>query len=400
VTFPFSSLPANLAAFCDGLRRDHGFRIGSGELHDAARALEVIDVADERAVRHALRPILSGSFTDAQAFDAAFVAFFHPVSISAPRDHLSSTRREPGPGADGRRDEAAAARHAPSSDADAVDDFAASSGAMTPSETAEDPAEPASFVAPSSYSPLDAESLASPELPRVDPLWREGARSLVRRVELGVARRWRPSSRGRRFDFRRTLRASLQTGGEPIAARWLRRPERSPRFVLIVDGSRSMSEHARTALQLAVALASVTTRLEVFAFSTGLERVTADVRRAAAGERRRLEGLHRAWAGGTSIGASLRDFLRRFGARLDRDTVVMIASDGLDVGDLPILRDAMRELQRRSAGVVWLNPLLETNGYEPRAGGMRTARPYVATFTSVSSAQGLLRLSRQVRVRA
>ncbi len=96
--------------------------------------------------------------------------------------------------------------------------------------------------------------------------------------------------------------------------------------------------------------------------------MTDEVRRAAAGEARRLDRLHHAWAGGTSIGACLRDFLRRFGDRMvGRDTVVMITSDGLDVGAPDMLRDAMRELHRRSAGVVWLNPLLETEGYEPTA---------------------------------
>ena len=241
----------------------------------------------------------------------------------------------------------------------------------------------------------------APELPRVEQAWRDAARSFVRRLHLGLSRRWRPASRGRRFDLRRTLRASLQTGGEALSPRWLRRPRRAPRIVLLVDGSRSMSAHARTALQMAVALASATMRVEVFTFSTGLQRVTDEVRRAAAGEVRRLDRLHHAWAGGTSIGACLRDFLRRFGERMvGRDTVVMIASDGLDVGAPDMLRDAMRELHRRSAGVVWLNPLLETEGYEPTASGMRAARPYVTTFTSVNDAAGLARLSRTVRIRA
>ena len=161
-----------------------------------------------------------------------------------------------------------------------------------------------------------------------------------------------------------------------------------------------MSAHARTALQMAVALASATMRVEVFTFSTGLQRVTDEVRRAAAGELRRLDRLHHAWAGGTTIGACLRDFLRRFGERMvGRDTVVMIASDGLDVGAPDMLRDAMRELHRRSAGVVWLNPLLETEGYEPTAAGMRAARPYVTTFASVTDPAGLARLSRLVRLR-
>jgi len=124
------------------------------------------------------------------------------------------------------------------------------------------------------------------------------------------------------------------------------------------------------------------------------------VRRAAAGEMRRLEGLHHAWAGGTSIGECLSDFLRRFGERMvGRDTVVIIASDGLDVGASETLQDAMRELRRRSASVVWLNPLLDTPGYEPTASGMRAARPFVDTFASVNDAAAFARLARSVRVR-
>ena len=62
--YPFASLPENLAAFCQALRLQHGFHIGPGELHDAARALDVVDLANERAVRHALRPILGGTLDD------------------------------------------------------------------------------------------------------------------------------------------------------------------------------------------------------------------------------------------------------------------------------------------------------------------------------------------------
>jgi uncharacterized protein with von Willebrand factor type A (vWA) domain len=279
--------------------------------------------------------------------------------------------------------------------------FGMGGGAMSPLESTGDGFEEATVFAPSSYSPLDANRFDAPELPRVERAWRDAARSFVRRLHLGLSRRWRPASRGRRFDFRRTLRAGLQTGGEALSPRWLRRPRRSPRIVLLVDGSRSMSAYARTALQMAVALASATMRVEVFTFSTGLQRVTDEVRRAAGGEVRRLDRLHHAWAGGTAIGPCLRDFLRRFGERLvGRDTVVMIVSDGLDVGIPDLLRDVMRELHRRSAGVVWLNPLLETEGYEPTAGGMRAARPYVTTFTSVNDASGFALLSRTIRIRA
>jgi uncharacterized protein len=390
--YPFGSVPENLAAFCRVLRRDHAFRIGPGELCDAARALELVDLSDQRVVRDGLRPILSGTFDDAAVFDRAFADFFFPGPAGMAQDRMPATRREPGSDADGP--EAMLEREHRSAPASAGADDASetSGGAITAFETTESAADPV-LVARSSYSPIEVDSPDAPEVAPVEPVWRDAARSLVRRLHLGLSRRWRPARRGRRFDLRRTLRASLQTGGEALTPRWLRRPTRAPRFVLLLDGSRSMTADAQPALQIAIAIASVTWRVEVFTFSTALERVTDDVRRAAAGERRRFADVSHAWGGGTSIGACLREFLRRFGERLvGRDTVVIIVSDGLDVGEPELLRDAMRELHRRSASVVWLNPLLETPGYEPTASGMRAARPYVTTFDSVRDAADLARL--------
>jgi uncharacterized protein with von Willebrand factor type A (vWA) domain len=399
--YPFASLPENLAAFCQVLRRQHGFDIGPGELHDAARALDVVDLADERAVRHALRPILGGTLEEVTVFDAAFARFFLPTTAAPGQEDRPAPRQEAGAGGNGSDVDGGHARHAPSTDADSDEASGPHSGPMIPVELSGDGLETPAVFAPSSYSPLDVDAVDALELPRLDPGWRDAARSLVRRLRLGLTRRWRPASRGRRFDLRRTLRASLQTGGETLSPRWLRRPRRSPRIVLLIDGSRSMSACARTALQMAVGLAGATTRVEVFTFSTELSRVTDDVRRAAAGEVRRLERMRRAWAGGTSIGACLRDFLGRFGKRMvGREAVVMIVSDGLDVGEPDVLRDAMRELQRRAAGVVWLNPLLETEGYEPTAAGMSAARPHITTFASVTDPAGLIALSRTVRLRA
>ena len=399
--YPFATLPENLAAFCEALRREHGFHVGPGELRDAARVLDVVDLASERTVRHALRPILSSTLDDVAAFDEAFTQFFFAGHAGVRKDQMPSTRREPGSDADGRERDPQHAHHAPPSGADADEASWPGGGSMGPLESTGDGLEEATVFAPSSYSPLDASRFDAPELPRVERAWRDAARLFVRRLHLGLWRRWRPATQGRRFDLRRTLRAGLQTGGEALSPRWLRRPLRAPRIVLLVDGSRSMSDYARTALQMAVALASATMRVEVFTFSTGLQRVSNEVRRAAAGEVRRLDRLHRAWAGGTAIGACLCDFLRRFGERMvARDTVVMIVSDGLDVGVPDVLRDAMRELHRRSAGIVWLNPLLETEGYEPTAAGMSAARPYITTFASINDQAGLARLSRRVRLRA
>jgi uncharacterized protein with von Willebrand factor type A (vWA) domain len=395
--YPFATLPENLIAFSEFLRQRYAFRIGPRETQDAARALELIDLADERAARNVLRPVLSGSLRDATSFDAAFTEFFFPGPPGVPQSNLP---RPGGTDADADRAENVVQQRQAADDREADESRETAADSIAPVET--DDAETAlpALTLRSSYSPLPTDTAKSPELTAVDAQWREAARSFVQRLHLGLTRRWRPSAKGRRFDLRRTLRASLQTGGEALSARWLRRPRRTPRVVLLIDGSRSMSQYAQTALQLAVAVATATLRVEVFTFSTALQRVTDDVRKAAAGEPRRLERLHHAWAGGTSIGACLADFLRRFGDRfVSRDTVVVIASDGLDLGAPDVLSDAMRALSRRSAGVLWLNPLLETPGYEPTACGMRAARPFIGTFACINDAASLARLSHIVRLR-
>jgi uncharacterized protein len=110
--------------------------------------------------------------------------------------------------------------------------------------------------------------------------------------------------------------------------------------------------------------------------------------------------LRQAWGGGTSIGGCLREFLRTAGGRLlGREVFAIIASDGLDVGSPEVLREAMAEIHRRTAGVIWLNPLLETAGYEPTALGMSVARPYVTTLACANDASGLRQLARIVRTR-
>jgi len=398
--YPFATLPENLAAFCGLLRREHSFRVGAGELRDAARALEVIDISEERAVRHALRPILSSSVDDLTVFDRAFTEFFFPgrEGVAQP-EQLSQRRRDVRTiDADGR---VAPDRRQSDTAADGSVDAEGGGHPGQPADTGDEDADTARSVARSAYSPIGVhDQRDSPRLRRDDGAWTQAARSFVRRIHLGLSRRWKPARRGRRFDLRRTLRASLQTGGEPLVPRWLRRPKRTPRFVLIVDGSRSMSAYTQTALDLAVALARATPRLEVFVFSTTLRPVTPEVRLASAGAGRMLAGLSTAWGGGTSIGVSLRELVERFGRRLlGRHTVVIIVSDGLDVGRTETLRDAMREIHRRSAAIAWLNPLVATPGYEPTAGAMRAARPFITTFAAVMSAADLAALAHRVRVR-
>src|SRR5262245_25770573 len=99
--YPFGTIPENLIAFAGFLRDRHAFRIGPREIQDAARALAIVNLADQRAVRHALRPILSATVQDAAAFDDAFTEFFFPGPPGVPQSNLPRPRRDLDPRAEG-----------------------------------------------------------------------------------------------------------------------------------------------------------------------------------------------------------------------------------------------------------------------------------------------------------
>jgi uncharacterized protein with von Willebrand factor type A (vWA) domain len=396
--YPFASLPENLTAFCGVLRHNHGFRIGPRELQDAARALQVAPIGDELAVRDALRPVLSRTVDDSLKFDAAFRAFFYPGPVrDAVVDHAipgtAAERKAPRPDDSSRAsvDGVDPGDEEPSTETGSSVDTVIGSDAGRDRRVG---------LLRSTYSAAESEGQPLILAP-VDAAWRRAASVFVSRVETTLSRRWKPAVRGPRFDLRRTLRASLHTGGEAVAPRWQARPRLRPQFVIAIDGSRSMAPYTASAVQAAVAIAGAASGgVEVFVFSTELRPITRDVRRAAAGDRRVLVDLRHAWAGGTGIGPSLRDLVHRHGPHaLGRETVVLVASDGLDLGAPEILRQAMSEIHRRSAAIVWLNPLADTPGYEPTALGMRIARPFVSTFGWAGSAEGLTRLAREVRIR-
>jgi uncharacterized protein with von Willebrand factor type A (vWA) domain len=210
---------------------------------------------------------------------------------------------------------------------------------------------------------------------------------LMSRVPLAVplrrSRRLTPSRSGAP-DLRRTLRRSFRTAGEPLERAWRTRRKRRRRLVLLLDVSGSMADYSRALVMFAHAALRADRRFEAFCFGTRLTRVTRALARGDANE-----ALARAaaevvdWDGGTRIGESLKWFLDDFGhGGMARGAVVVVCSDGLDVGDPALLREQMARLSRLAHRVVWVNPLKEDPAYEPLARGMKAALPYVDVFTS------------------
>jgi uncharacterized protein with von Willebrand factor type A (vWA) domain len=200
-------------------------------------------------------------------------------------------------------------------------------------------------------------------------------------VPLRRTRRRRAAKRGAP-DLRRTLRRSFRTAGEPVERAWRERRLQPRRLVLLLDVSGSMADYSRALAIFAHAALRSNPRWEAFCFGTRLTRVTRALRTAGHDEALRLAAAQvNDWDGGTRIGESLKRFLDEFGhGGLARGAVVVLCSDGLEVGDPDLLGEQMARLSRLAHRVVWLNPLQEDPAYEPLARGMKAALPYVDDF--------------------
>lgn len=185
-------------------------------------------------------------------------------------------------------------------------------------------------------------------------------------------------------DLRRTLRRALRTGGEPIELAWRDRRQRRRRLVFLLDVSGSMAAYSRALVVFAYAALRADQRFEAFSFGTRLTRLTRPLATTRPDEAlRRAAAKTGDWDGGTRIGASLKEFLDHFGhPGMARGAVVVICSDGLEVGEPELLAAQMARLHRLAHRVVWLNPLKENPDYAPLARGMKASLPQIDVFAS------------------
>lgn len=208
-------------------------------------------------------------------------------------------------------------------------------------------------------------------------------------------RRRQAARRGDQMDMRRTFRQNVRYGGEPLRLALRRRKLKERPIVLICDISGSMERYARVLLQFVYAIVSSRNRVEAFAFSTRLTRLTRQLKRRDIDEalREAAAAVHD-WAGGTRIGDALHTFNYDWARRvLGGGAVVLVISDGWDRGDTQLLANEMDRLQRSSHRLIWLNPLLGSPTYEPLTRGIQAALPYVDDFLPVHNLVSLEQLA-------
>src|SRR2546423_7918161 len=370
-----TDLQRNIIDFCR-LLRQREMLVTPSEVIDAIRTADAVDLSDRQEFKTALRSVLTAKPEDIPLHDATFDEFWRSRMPERVEERGDEGVASQDPEAEG--EELPQPQVAEGDDADADDD---EEGLDMPL-----------------YSPVEV--LASRDFSTFVPdEMQDIARAIMvvaRKLATRESRRYRSTQRGHAVDLRRTMRRNIKYGGTVVELAKKKRKIRKPKIVLICDVSRSMDTYSKFLLQFIYALQNPLGRVESFVFSTRLTRVTEYFRTSdifSALDRIAREGPD--WSGGTRIGESLRVFNTDWALRtVNKHTIVLIMSDGLDTGDASVLEHEMEQIQKRAARVIWLNPLLGNEDYRPLARGMSAALPHVNLFASAHNLASLQALGK------
>ena len=225
------------------------------------------------------------------------------------------------------------------------------------------------------------------------------AKRLIANLRLPIVevktRRFVPNPAGRRVDMRRTMRASLRSGGDVIPLQHRSRQRRHPPLVVLCDISGSMSRYSRMLLHFLHAVTNDRDRVHTFLFGTRLTNVTRHLRNKDVDIA--LDKVGQAvedWSGGTRIGATLHQFNNEWSRRvLGQGAVLLLITDGLDRDAGAGLEAEMERLHKSCRRLIWLNPLLRFEGFEPKSMGIRAILPHVDEFRPVHNLDSLTELA-------
>ncbi len=367
-------LAANIMHFARTLRAA-GIPVGPRSVVDAVRAVELAGVGDRDDFYWTLHAVFINRRDQRTLFDQAFHIFWRNPRLLERMLGLTPMAR---PGAQEARPVsrriAEALRPGRGPGEEASDDAPEHDAAMT-------------YAAREVLRRRDFEDMSADELRR--------AREVIRRMRLPAprvaTRRYAVDPRGRRIDMRASLRASFRAGADIIPLRLKRRRRRPPPLVVLCDISGSMSRYSRMFLHFMHAVTNDRDRVHGFVFGTRLTNVTRQLRQrdvdaAVAEVARAVED----WDGGTRIGKCLRAFNRDWSRRvLAQGAVVLFISDGLDRDAAAGLEPEIERLHKSCRRLIWLNPLLRYEGFEPKPLGIRAMLPHVDDFRPVHNLESL-----------
>jgi len=363
--------------------RSAGLPVGPGKVLDALAALEIAGVERRDDFYWTLAAVFVDRREQFEIFDQAFHIFWRDpkllervMSLFLPQVH--GRVQDEQPEMSNRLAEALLPREKPG----------------------ESPEAPQEIELDATFTVSDREVLQRADFESMTNEELAQAKKLIANLRLPIpevrTRRLVSDARGRRVDLRATLRASLRTGADIIPLRRRSPESRHPPLVVLCDISGSMSRYSRMFLHFLHAITNDRDRVHTFVFGTRLTNITRHLRHRDVDVA--LAGVSAAvadWSGGTRIGSSIKEFNLRWSRRvLGQNAVLLLITDGLDRDLGKDLGPEMERLHKSCRKLIWLNPLLRYEGFEPRPLGVRVMLPHVDAFLPAHNIDSLIALGR------
>ena len=252
-----------------------------------------------------------------------------------------------------------------------------------------------------SFTFSDRERLQSADFESMTAAEFELAKRIAEELPLPLApvrrRRHEASGRGR-IDLRRTMLAMARQP-QTILPRFSQPRTELPTLIVLLDISGSMDRYARLMLHYVHGLTRRHLKVHTLTFGTRLTNITRALRNRDPDVALALAAAQvQDWKGGTRIASCLDDFNRHWARRLlGANAAVLLVSDGLDTDEHGELSRAAKQLRLYAHQIVWLNPLLRFDRFEPRAAGIRAILPHVDRFLPVHNLASLADLAVALR---
>ena len=375
-------LTVNIMYFVRTLRAA-GLPIGPGRLLEALRAVATVGLASREDFYWALHAVLVNRRDQREMFDQAFHIFWRNpkflermMSLILPSFGVDEAQEDP---------EELSRRIAEAIAADGSDESA---------NTSEDKIEYDAAMTWSANEVLqkkDFENMSAEEV--------SAARAAIKRMRMPIStvptRRYKPRDVGSRVDMRATFRAALRSGGAIIPLKRRVKSKRHPPIIVLCDISGSMDRYARMMLHFLHTMTNDRDRVHTFLFGTRLTNVTRYLRyKDIDASLNKISDIVEDWSGGTRIGRCLHDFNRFWSRRvLGQGALVLLITDGLDRDSGEGLAKEMDRLHHSSRRLIWLNPLLRYDLFEPKSRGIRAMMPYVDEFKPIHNLESLMELA-------
>ena len=208
-----------------------------------------------------------------------------------------------------------------------------------------------------------------------------------------ISRRWKKNNQSSKISTKYTIKKSVKNKGI-IHLAFKDRIKIFKPLVILIDISGSMESYSRIMLFLSHILIQQHKNIEIFTFGTKLTRITKFLKNKDVDlSLDKIGKFVNDWAAGTKITSSIKDFNFNWSRRiLTQNQTLLLITDGLERDDSQNLDFEINRLSLFTNNIIWLNPLLRYEKFEPKVNSIKTILRHVDKHVPIHNINSIKRL--------